>query len=46
MPIFFVAIVFDTAAALLALFVLKPLRVRVMSSGGVAARVPKPAAAS
>jgi OFA family oxalate/formate antiporter-like MFS transporter len=46
MPIFFVAIVFDTTAALLALFVLKPLRVRVLSFGGGPATVPRPAAAS
>ena len=35
MPIFFVAIVFDTTAALLALFVLKPLRIRILSRGSI-----------
>ena len=36
-PIFTVAIVFDFCAALLALFVLKPLRVRVVSRAGMMA---------
>jgi OFA family oxalate/formate antiporter-like MFS transporter len=36
MPIFFVAIIFDATAAVLALFVLKPLRVRALSAGTAA----------
>ncbi len=44
MPIFVVAIVFDVTAALLAMFVLKPLRMHVLSAQSAAAEVAAPSA--